>query len=334
MEHIKTTRKRWRNCLLFTIAALSPQAFSANYITSLIVEGDIVYFTTEDDKTEIAGCVTSPNPQRWSVESDATKGLYDLLYVAQKSNQPIDITSANDCSLDSVTERASTINVNYSYSATQTASIASNLNFVARSTVEVSEGASSPSVVFTLNNTSTGVVIASEQPATVENGYYLHDFGALAVGSYSLAIKATSGDDESEENIPFHVVYVAAEENPVIYTFENNLYVKLLGRLGGKYLKISLNETTGHWVVTEIFPTPSEWDNYTLTESDYDIEFIGDELHDFKMTNSSTSTEVVFNQTETGYSHETPNLQRKIIFIHTDSLGSPVAETNEQGELQ
>ena len=300
MEHFKAAKKRWAKCLLLACVAISPQAFSVNYITSLTGDSNVVYFTTQEDKTHaVPGCVSAANQQKWSVSSDASTGLYDLLYIAQSSNQPVEVESANDCALESSTERASTVKVNYEYSDTQAATIASNLNFVARSTVTMAEGGVLDSVIFTLTN-SAGT--PNLQTATEENGYYLHDFGVLAAGNYTLTTKAASGDEVNEETIPFSVTNVAMEDAPVVYqTNENNLYVQLPSRLGGKYIKIS--KEAGAWVVEEI--TLSEWENLNLSESGYSIEFgefSGDSDEDIRLVSSDELSEIIIEQKSEGYS--------------------------------
>ncbi|MGV2874024.1 PKD domain-containing protein [Colwellia sp. E150_009] len=124
----------------------------------------------------------------------------------------------------------------------------------------------------------------------------------------------------------------AIDAKPVVYqTDANNLYIQLPGRLGDKYMKIS--KESGVWVITEIFPTQEEWSSYTESESNYSIEFGefgGDALEDFKLANKNAPEEISFSQTAIGYdvSHRT------VTFIHTDSLGSPVAETDINGDVQ
>lgn len=104
-----------------------------------------------------------------------------------------------------------------------------------------------------------------------------------------------------------------------------NLFVYLAA--SDEYL--ALSESDGTW--TAVSATP----NFTLPLStQYTIEvgeFGGNALVDFKIIDSSTETEIIFSQTDTGYEHDTSTTQRTIIFIHTDLLGSPVAETNANG---
>lgn len=319
MEYLNAAIKQWAKYLLLTFAAISPQAFSANYITSLTVINNVIYFTTEEDKKKpVPDCAFFEDPQKWSVSSNVTNGLYDLLYIAKTNNQPIEIESADDCALDSVTERASAVKVNYEYSATPAATIASNLNFVARTTVEMAEGEVLDSVTFTLTN-SAGT--PNQQSATPENGYYIHDFGVLAQGSYTLKIHATSGEDTQEEIIPFNVATVAMEGDPVVYQVEGGaytLYVKIPDRLGGQYMKII--KGTGGWEAEEIFPTQVEWSIYAQNESNYNIEFgdfLGDMLNDFRLVRNADFTEILVENLGNEYQVKNPI----IVEYEYDALG-------------
>ncbi|MCP4990223.1 MAG: hypothetical protein GY928_30545, partial [Colwellia sp.] len=109
----------------------------------------------------------------------------------------------------------------------------------------------------------------------------------------------------------------------------------LPSQLGAKYIKISRD--TGTWVVTELELTTTEWAaiKANLGVTDYVVEIGefsgGDALQDIKLTNSVTNKEIIIEKTVAGY--QISKKPRKIIFIHTDLLGSPVAETNENGKV-
>ncbi|MCP4990018.1 MAG: hypothetical protein GY928_29415, partial [Colwellia sp.] len=123
---------------------------------------------------------------------------------------------------------------------------------------------------------------------------------------------------------------------PVVYqTDANNLYLHLPSQLGAKYIKISRD--TGTWVVTELELTTTEWAaiKANLTVTDYVVEIGefsgGDSLEDIKLTNSVTNKEIIIEKTVAGY--QTAKKPQKIIYIHTDLLGSPVAETDVNGDV-
>jgi|GEM_PF-3045293 len=118
-------------------------------------------------------------------------------------------------------------------------------------------------------------------------------------------------------------IFVSVASSTVYQDSAGNLYVKVSSN---KYLKLS-QATSGDWTITEV--TQSQW-NALTTVSQYSIaygNFGGDTLEDFKLI--SGSEKIVFLQTPSGTFQE-----RRVIFIHTDLLGSPVAETNSKGMVQ
>ncbi|MCP4990328.1 MAG: hypothetical protein GY928_31115 [Colwellia sp.] len=117
-----------------------------------------------------------------------------------------------------------------------------------------------------------------------------------------------------------------------MYQVGSDFYLQLPSSHKGKYIK--LRKITDKWLVEVI--TPAKWNAMINTKppsSDYSIafgEFSGDSLLDFKLAFNGEN--IVIEQHGKGY--KVVAKVRKIIFIHTDLLGSPVAETDTNGDVQ
>ncbi|GLX78737.1 hypothetical protein tinsulaeT_20770 [Thalassotalea insulae] len=110
----------------------------------------------------------------------------------------------------------------------------------------------------------------------------------------------------------------------------SKLYLQLAD---GQYIELERDEH-GAWQGRVL--TQAEWDAISpttnLSISGYSLEngdFSGDGLADFKLINGSE--EILLVQSETGAYQQA--LGRKVIFIHTDILGTPVAETGVNGAI-
>ncbi|MFT5758322.1 MAG: RHS repeat-associated protein [Alteromonadaceae bacterium] len=282
---------------LFLSVLCSP-VLATNIVTSLSVSGNVATFKTQDAKpASTLPCITSGNEHYWTVATDDNSGLYELLTIAQKSEQPIEIESAGSCLGGS--EKASNINVNYRYSATESPSIASNLNFVARTSVEMQENKTVGSVTFTL--TSTGGY-NNLQTATASGDHYLYDFGLLAVGTYTLETLVTSGEATATETAAFTVAPVNLVD---IYQVDDDIYLQLPATHNNQYVHLKKN-TDGTW--TAVVIDKAAWDlavDGVVSSLTYNIEFGdfagGDALEDFKLTGGSEP--IVIEQTETSYQY-------------------------------
>lgn len=117
---------------------------------------------------------------------------------------------------------------------------------------------------------------------------------------------------------------------------EGNLYLKLATENGFNYLQ--LIETANGWQLTKLALTETQWQQLDITLSDLDIEFremTEDSLIDIKIVDSENNLNIVLENSTHGYFVRTAPLPvRTILFIHTDILGSPVAETDIHGEVQ
>lgn len=114
----------------------------------------------------------------------------------------------------------------------------------------------------------------------------------------------------------------------VFKTDDNNLYIAL----GDEYIHISLVKSL--WQVTLI--SSIDWENSIagFEESSYVLvlgDFNSDGLEDFRLQLASGSTD--FEATRIGDGYSLKSYIRNIIFIHTDLLGTPVAETGREGGI-
>ncbi|MFT5756073.1 MAG: RHS repeat-associated protein [Alteromonadaceae bacterium] len=273
----------------------SSSVVAASIITSLAVSGNVATFTTQDAKpTSTLGC---GNENSWVVATNDNSGLYELLTIAQKSQQPIEVESAGSCL--SNTEKAGNINVNYPYSDIVKPSIASNLNFVARTSIEMKAGETVGSVTFTLTSTSGYNKI--ETP--IHSGdYYTYDFGQLPVGTYSLETLVTSGTEAetATDTATFTVVPVNLVD---IYQLNGKLYLQLPATHGDKYLELT-KKSDGSWSVIVIDETT--WNNIkaNFSPANYNIDFAdfnNDNLQDFRLTSLDGATVITVAQTDTAY---------------------------------
>jgi len=110
-----------------------------------------------------------------------------------------------------------------------------------------------------------------------------------------------------------------------------SLYLHLANN---RYFKLTKQETK--WVVSAI--SQSEWDNISsmLTPSDYSLEygfFAGDSLEDIKLTSHDSSEIITLENLGDTYKVYYPLNTRSIIFIHTDLLGTPIAESDKNGKV-
>ncbi|MGV2871272.1 hypothetical protein [Colwellia sp. E150_009] len=210
MEHLKAAKKQWTKYLLLAFAAISPQAFSANYITALTVDNNVAVFTTQDDKTHIATCASAENQQKWSVNANGEDGLHTLIKIANGRGEPVEVMTADNCDLASGIEQASNVNIVYRQIDEQQtpvdAVISSALNFVARADIVLAEDV-------VLNGAGDGVEFGLSlnngavnwQDGVLSGEQYLHDFEQLVAGNYALTTKVTSGSEVVEQIAHFTV---------------------------------------------------------------------------------------------------------------------------------
>ncbi|PAJ71967.1 hypothetical protein CJF42_23805, partial [Pseudoalteromonas sp. NBT06-2] len=267
-------------------------------ITSLSIEGNYAFFTTDGTKThQIPQCVTATNTQKWILPLADKSHVYELLALAKKYNQPIEVTTANTCHTD--IEVAETANINYQYSDTSKATVAVNANFVARSEFELAQNVVLDDVTFELSKNAGQPRIAK---ADKQGDVYNYDFGLLSAGNYNLKIKATSGDTVVEEVVNFDAALLAIT---LVYTdAAGNLYLKI----GNTYLKLQ-KDASNHWSVTTL--TNAEWNEITLIPSEFSLEigdFNSDGLEDFKLTNNDGSVVITAENGSDGYVVNSDNI--------------------------
>ncbi|MDO6428807.1 hypothetical protein Q4489_17495, partial [Thalassotalea sp. 1_MG-2023] len=134
------------------------------------------------------------------------------------------------------------------------------------------------------------------------------------------------------DNLQLQVVDV----KPILYVDNvGNYYLKVSSDTSEYYLKLS--QSNDLWLVENL--TKEQWQfldpENNFTDSGFIIEFgefTNDSYEDIKLVSPDGRTEVVLAQNEDGGYQ--PIKLRKILFIHTDVLGTPVAETDENGVIQ
>ena len=106
-----------------------------------------------------------------------------------------------------------------------------------------------------------------------------------------------------------------------------NLYVQIPGNYGAMAIQVS--SIDGEWLITPI--SRATWLAQDLTQIDATIDFQDTNNNGFVEFNLTlpSGVQLRFEQSEQGTF--TPLPIKKIIFIHTDLLGTPVAESNNAG---
>ncbi|WP_448566728.1 hypothetical protein [Thalassotalea ganghwensis] len=77
---------------------LVPIGFTAN-LTSLKVKDDIVYFTTDEQRTNVPSCMATDNASSWTVSLNTPTGnaIYALLVTASADKRQVTVEGAEDC---------------------------------------------------------------------------------------------------------------------------------------------------------------------------------------------------------------------------------------------
>jgi hypothetical protein len=130
--------------------------------------------------------------------------------------------------------------------------------------------------------------------------------------------------------------FTVTEDNvPTVYKdAQGNLYIKNIHNAAVRYIKLSW--VNSQWIVTELFeeePPVGGWGDFeaALVESSYVLtlgDFNNDGIEDFKLSDGGDVIVLVRNESDR---YMLPT--RKIIYIHTDILGTPVAETDKDGDV-
>lgn len=87
----------------------STNSFAEGNLTSLKVDSDVVYFSTNEEKpTTSPSCMQAENNNKWSISLNTATGkaIYALLVTASADNRKITVESANDCADYAGFERA------------------------------------------------------------------------------------------------------------------------------------------------------------------------------------------------------------------------------------
>lgn len=89
-------------------------SYAATKITSINIKNDIVYFSTEQNKSHTPPSCATTNPlNQWAISltSSAGRNLYKALLTANSTGKMIDIESAQDCLADVTVEHPASITV-------------------------------------------------------------------------------------------------------------------------------------------------------------------------------------------------------------------------------
>jgi hypothetical protein len=114
MENIKKTLTLL-SCLL-----ISTFTFGDGNLTSLKVDSDIVYFSTDEEKIATSpSCMATENSDKWSLSLNTATGkaIYALLITVSADNRKITVESAGDCSDITSFERAKSVELGLSDAA-------------------------------------------------------------------------------------------------------------------------------------------------------------------------------------------------------------------------
>jgi len=98
--------------IIFISVLIAFSTLAQNKLTSLKVDGDIVYFSTNSAKKQNSpACMSSQNKDKWtlSLNTETGKASYALLVIAASDNKAILVLSANDCADKTAFERAQSI---------------------------------------------------------------------------------------------------------------------------------------------------------------------------------------------------------------------------------
>lgn len=304
-----------------------------------------------DSTTEVAvintnnyvqhACASAKHVNSISVTATGEAPLYQLAQIALNRAQPIEISSTGVCTNlqdGSFVDTGDDLKVLYEKSVAdgiQTVTASSALNFVARTQFELVEGVlhSDFDVQFSLTPDSTPVFstpVAYDE--TMQQ--YWHDFGQLEAGTYNLVIRIT---DKVTLEVLEQKYLVQVEDEPLsmkggpVYESNGILYFQLPT---GEILEVKLVD--GVWQVQESSLTYEEMILLSVSTSftfEY-ADFNGDSSLDIKLVGVEQSIAIVIEHVNGNYQVISAASNKPVLFIHTDILGSPVAETDINGEVQ
>jgi len=96
------------------MACYNNASIASSTLTSLKVDGDIVYFSTKQAKGEVSpSCMLDEFKNDWSVSLKNTTGkaIYSMLVAATATQKSIIVKTANDCAIKSGYERARSVEI-------------------------------------------------------------------------------------------------------------------------------------------------------------------------------------------------------------------------------
>ncbi|WP_284244612.1 RHS repeat domain-containing protein [Thalassotalea insulae] len=310
--------KRWMSGMGGALLSVSMlPALASNNVATLDVDNNLAVFSTTETKTSSLSCISIGNEQVWGSLLDESNSSYDFLAIAKRSQQPIEIISSGSCT--NGIETTGQVNINYPYSDVLVPTVASNVNFVARTQVTMAEGEAAPTVQFEL----TGGPVSGLKTITVPDsaGLYLAHFGELAEGRYTLITRVTSSD--ASETVEQQAEFVVGHINIVdVYQLNGKLYVQLPKTHGSVYLELTPNQD-GSYTVNVLDATT--WNNLygQFVVSNYQIDFgnfSGDTSQDFLLTSADGNTVLTFEQGSDGYAYVAPEQPITIQYVY-DALG-------------
>ncbi|WP_448566726.1 hypothetical protein [Thalassotalea ganghwensis] len=127
---MNTFFKHFSKTVLLTSAIILPSlASAASNLTSLKVKDDIVYFTTDEQRTTVPSCMATDNASSWTVSLNTPTGnaIYALLVTASADNRQVTVEGADDCGDVIGFERATSVELG---AASANASVGSSVEFI------------------------------------------------------------------------------------------------------------------------------------------------------------------------------------------------------------
>ena len=174
--------------MLVMLSGASASSMANNLVETINVKNDIALFTTTEAKPS---CVNVDNEAFWTTPINDNSGTFELLMVSKRSEQPVELVSAQNCNDSTGYEKVASVAINYPYDDVTIPQIASSVNFVARTQVDMLEGEAEPSVKFELLD--SGQNLLQSKSAQPVDDKYSYTFGQLSEGRYTLVTQVIAG---------------------------------------------------------------------------------------------------------------------------------------------
>ena len=99
-------RSTFLKSFLIFISCFSASVFSAEKLTYLKVEGELVYFSNGNKTHTSPACAVEPTKNLWvtSLATESGRGVYAMLVTAMAAKSAVEVTSSSSCDANGIEE--------------------------------------------------------------------------------------------------------------------------------------------------------------------------------------------------------------------------------------